>query len=147
MDQFSNTTYFQLMLSFARVFKPEITPEELDQENGIVELTAEPFLVRFVPHLHYKKETSYEPDAVIIELDLMRLYLDHRDLDHDHFLILHQFNGTSHRTTGIIAFISDDLMLTLSKTIPLAGVTEKKLTMEVGKVLQTAHELYEQWNR
>ena len=67
MDQFSTTAYFQLLLRFARVFKPDITPEELDQENGIVELTAEPFVVRFLPHLLYKTETSFEPDAVIVE--------------------------------------------------------------------------------
>ncbi|MBM3857726.1 MAG: hypothetical protein FJ390_07200 [Verrucomicrobia bacterium] len=146
MDQLSTTPYFQLLLNFARVFKPDITPEELDQENGIVELTAEPFVVRFLPHLHDKKETAYEPDAMIIELDLMRLHLEHHDTDHDRFLLLHQFNATSYRAIGIIAFISDDLMLSLSKTISLAALTEKELTIEVGELLQAAHKLYEEWN-
>lgn len=147
MDQFSTTTYFQLLLRFARVFKPDITPEELDQENGIVELTAEPFVVRFLPHLLFKTETSTEADAIIVELDLMRLYLEDHDLDHDRFLFLHQMNATSYRATGIIAFITDDLMLALSKTVPLAALTEQELAIEVGELLQAAHQLYEEWNQ
>ncbi|MCX6957436.1 MAG: hypothetical protein NT164_02730 [Verrucomicrobiae bacterium] len=146
MDQFSTTAYFQLLLRFARVFKPDITPEELDQENGIVELTAEPFVVRFLPHLLYKTETSFEPDAVIVEVDLMRLYLEHHDVDHDHFLVLHQFNATSYRATGIMVFITDDLILALSKTVPLGALTEKGLAIEVGELLQTAHKLHEEWH-
>ncbi len=147
MDQLSSTTYFQLLLRFAKVFKPDITSEELDQENGIIELTAEPFVMRFLPHLLYKTEASFEPDAIIIELDLVRLYLEHHDLDHDRFLAIHQFNATSYRTAGIMAFITEDLILALSKTVSLVALTEKGLTIEVGKLLRTGHQLYEQWDQ
>ena len=86
-----------------------------------------------------------EPDSIIIEADLMLLDLENREVNHDRFLILHQLNSVSLITTGIVAFITEEGMLSINKIIPLDGLDQEALANQIGHVIKAAEELYEGW--
>ncbi len=102
-------------------------------------------VLRLTPHA-LNPENRTEPDAVIVEVDLMLLDLDNREVNHDRFLILHQLNAVSRLTTGIIAFITQEGMLMVSKVVPLVALNGSNLSQEIARVMYAAESLYDGWN-
>ena len=107
-------------------------------------MATENLVLRISPHALV--ENTVEPDAAVIEVDLMLLDLDNREVNHDRFLILHQLNAVSRLTTGIIAFITQEGMLAVSKILPLAASNGKSFSEEVAQVMHAAESLYDGWN-
>lgn len=107
-------------------------------------MATENLVLRIAPHALV--ENTVEPDAAVIEVDLMLLDLDNREVNHDRFLILHQLNAVSRLTTGIIAFITQEGMLAVSKIVPLAASNGKIFSEEVAQVMHAAESLYDGWN-
>ena len=146
MNDLSATTYFKLVSNFLLTVDSSASSEALDKKNGIIEFTAGNLVVRFLPHALNTVETS-EPDALVLEVDLMLLDLENREVNHNRFLILHQLNAVSRLTTGIIAFISDQGMLSIGKIIPLVHLDERELTNEVAAIIKAGESLYDGWNQ
>lgn len=140
----SKTTYFTLLEAFLATVDSSITKEDFDKQEGVVEMSTETLVLRFLPRATAENET--EPDSVVVEVDLMLLDLDNREVNHDRFLILHQLNAVTRFTTGIIAFITEEGMLSVSKIIPLAGLDENFFSQEVAQLLHAGEALYEGWN-
>ena len=107
-------------------------------------MATENLVLRIAPHALV--ENTVEPDAAVIEVDLMLLDLDNREVNHDRFFILHQLNAVSRLTTGIIAFITQEGMLAVSKIVPLAASNGKIFSEEVAQVMHAAESLYDGWN-
>lgn len=145
MSSLSTTAYFNLVSRFIQAMDPTVSSDALDPEEGVVEFTAGNLVVRFFPH-NINKEETIEPDALVLEADVMLLDLENRELNHDRFLILHQLNALSQLTTGIIAFITEEGMLSIGKVLPLTSLDEEKLANEVGSVIESGNNLFEGWN-
>ncbi|MFZ4116723.1 MAG: CesT family type III secretion system chaperone [Chthoniobacterales bacterium] len=148
MNDLSTTAYFQLLTIFLKAIGQAEAIDTIDKEEGIIEWSVGNLLVRLVPHLiaEQKTEEIPEPDAIMIEADLMLLDLENREVNHDRFLILHQLNSVSLITTGIVAFITEEGMLSITKIIPLAGLDQEALANQLGKTIKAAEELYDGWN-
>lgn len=145
MNDLTNTAYFQLLTGLLKTIHQEEVIEVMSKEEGLVEWKVDEFIVRIFPHKLSEEEESLEPDALIIEVDLALLDLENRELNHDRFLILHQLNAVSRVRTGVVAFITQDGMLSINKIIPLAGLDEEKLLNQLGTVIQAAQDLYQGW--
>ena len=141
----SQTNYYKLLQEFLTTVGSSITKEDFDQQEGVVEMSTEQLILRIFPHALHEPATE-EPDAAVIEVDLMLLDLDNREVNHDRFLILHQLNAVSRLTTGIMAFITSEGMLSISKTVSLASLDGATLSQEIAHVLQSAESLYDGWN-
>lgn len=141
----SQTTYFTQLQGFLAAVGSSITKEAFNKQEGVVEMTTENLVLRMIPHA-LNAENRTEPDAIIIEVDLMLLNLDNREVNHDRFLILHQLNAVSRLTTGIIAFITQEGMLTVSKIVPLAALNGTNVSQEIARVMHAAESLYDGWN-
>lgn len=107
-------------------------------------MSTETLVLRIIPHA--LPEAEAEPSSAIIEVDLMLLDLNNREVNHDRFLILHQLNAVSRLTTGIIAFITQEGMLSVSKIVPLASLNGETFSREVAQLLHSAESLYHGWN-
>ena len=140
----SQTTYFTRIQEFLAAVDSSITKEDFNEQEGVVELETENLVLRIVPHALVENPT--EPDAAVVEVDLMLLDLDNRDVNHDQFLILHQLNAVSRITTGIIAFITEEGMLSVSKIVPLAASSGESFSEEIAQVMHAAESLYDGWN-
>ncbi len=140
----SRTTYFTLLQGFLETVGSSITAEDCNKRSGVVEMATQTLVLRLIPH--GLTENLTEPDAIIVEVDLMLLDLNKREMNHDRFLILHQLNAASRFTTGIMAFITEAGMLSVSKIIPIAGLDEKSFPPLVAEILHAAEALYEGWN-
>lgn len=140
-----HTAYFNKVQKFLAAVGFSITKEDFDQQEGVVEMATENLILRLVPHL-LNPENAIEPDAIIIEVDLMLLDLDNREINHDRFLILHQLNAASRLTTGIVACITKEGMLMISKIVPLASLNEANISEEILRVMHAAESLYDGWN-
>ena len=140
----SLTAYFTLVQEFLAAVGSSITKEDFNKQEGVVEMSTDNLVLRIIPHALAENVT--EPDAVIIEVDLMLLDLDNCEVNHDRFLILHQLNAVSRLTTGIIAFITQEGMLSISKIAPLAASNGKSFSQEVAQVMHAAESLYDGWN-
>lgn len=140
----TQTTYFREIQEFLAAIASSITKEDFNKQEGVVEMATENLVLRIAPHALV--ENTVEPDAAVIEVDLMLLDLDNREVNHDRFLILHQLNAVSRLTTGIIAFITQEGMLAVSKIVPLAASNGKIFSEEVAQVMHAAESLYDGWN-
>ena len=140
----TQTTYFREIQEFLTAIASSITNEDFNKQEGVVEMATENLVLRIAPHALV--ENTVEPDAAVIEVDLMLLDLDNREVNHDRFLILHQLNAVSRLTTGIIAFITQEGMLAVSKIVPLAASNGKIFSEEVAQVMHAAESLYDGWN-
>lgn len=140
----SQTAYFTQVQEFLTAVGSSITKEDFNKQEGVVEMTTENLVLRMIPHA--LAENITEPDAAIIEVDLMLLDLDNREVNHDRFLILHQLNAVSRLTTGITSFITQEGMLSVSKIVPLAASSGKSFSQEVAQVMHAAESLYDGWN-
>ena len=148
MNNLSTTAYFQLLTTFLKAIGQAEAIDSINKEEGIVEWEVGNLLVRLIPHRVGEEETAelvLEPDAIIIEADLMLLDLENRKLNHDRFLILHQLNAVSRLTTGIVAFITEEGMLSMNKIVPLEKLDQEELANQIAKVIKAAVELYEGW--
>ncbi|MFZ4115581.1 MAG: hypothetical protein ACOYK6_02515 [Chthoniobacterales bacterium] len=149
MNNLSTTAYFQLLTAFLKAIGQSEAIDSINKEEGIVEWEVGNLLVRLIPHRLSEEENTgglLEPDAIIIEADLMLLDLENRQVNHDRFLILHQLNAVSRLTTGIVAFITDAGMLSINKIIPLEKLDQEGLANQMAKVIKAAEELYAGWN-
>ncbi len=140
----TQTTYFREIQEFLTAIASSITNEDFNKQEGVVEMATENLVLRIAPHALV--ENTVEPDAAVIEVDLMLLDLDNREVNHDRFFILHQLNAVSRLTTGIIAFITQEGMLAVSKIVPLAASNGKIFSEEVAQVMHAAESLYDGWN-
>ncbi|MBM3856839.1 MAG: hypothetical protein FJ390_02610 [Verrucomicrobia bacterium] len=140
----SQTNYFTLVQAFLETAHSSITKEDFEKQEGVVEMSTETLVLRIIPHALVENEV--EPGAAVIEVDLMLLDLDNREVNHDRFLILHQLNAVSRFTTGIIAFITQEGMLSVSKIVSLASLNGETFSQEVAQVLHAAESLYDGWN-
>jgi hypothetical protein len=149
MNNLSTTAYFQLLTAFLKAIGQGDAINSIHQEEGIVEWEVGNLLVRLIPH-HLSEEEIFrgtlEPNAIIIEADLMLLDLENRQVNHDRFLILHQLNAVSHLTTGIVAFITEAGMLSIRKILSLEKLDQEGLANQMAKVIKAAEELYAGWN-
>ncbi len=141
----TQTTYFKQLQEFLTAVGSSITKEDFNKQEGVVEMATENLVLRMIPHA-LNAESGTEPDAAIIEVDLMLLDLDNSEVNHDRFLILHQLNAVSRLTTGIIAFITQEGMLAISKIVPLAAPNGKSFSQEIAQVMHAAESLYDGWN-
>lgn len=140
----ANTNYSHLVQAFLATVKTSITEEDFEKQEGVVEMSTETLVLRIMPHSLVDNEV--EPSAAVIEVDLMLLDLENREINHDRFLILHQLNAVSRFTTGIIAFITEEGMLSIGKIVPLALLNGESFSQEVAQVLHAAESLYDGWN-
>lgn len=140
----AETTYFKILNEFLTSINSVLSKEDFEKQEGIVEMSTETLVLRLLPHAFL--ENAAEPDSVVVEVDLMLLDLDNREVNHDRFLILHQLNAASRFTTGIIAFITEEGMLSVSKIISLASLNGKSFSQEVAQALHAAQALYDGWN-
>lgn len=140
----SQTNYATLVQAFLETVHSSITKEDFEKQEGVVEMSTETLVLRVIPHSLVENEV--EPGAAIIEVDLMLLDLDNRRVNHDRFLILHQLNAASRLTTGIISFITQEGMLSVSKIVPLGALNGETFSQEVVQVLHAAESLYDGWN-
>ena len=145
MNALSSTSYFHLVSKFLEALSPAVSSDAFDEEEGLLEFTAGNLIVRMFPHV-INEENPTEPNALVLEADLMLLDLDNRDVNHDRFLILHQLNALSRLSTGIVAFITEEGMLSIGKVLNLASLDEEKLANEVAAVMEAGNNLYEGWN-
>lgn len=137
--------YLQLISDLFQKMKLPLPPSLEKEGHGLIEFTADNLVVRTYPHA--AGSANNEVTTIIIEADLMLLDLENREVNHDRFLILHQLNTISRLTTGIIAFISEEGMLSVSKSLPLTiDLTAEKLAEELGVVIHAAEQLYDGWN-
>ena len=139
----SQTTYFTLVQEFLAVTGSSITKEDFEKQEGEIEMSTETLVLRIIPHALTENEA--EPSEAVVEVDLMLLDLDNREVNHDRFLILHQLNAVSRLTTGIVAFITQEGMLSVGKIISLAALDGKSFSQEVMRVLQAVGSLYDGW--
>jgi len=149
MNDLTTTSYFALLSTFLKAIGQVEALDAINKEEGILEWEVGNLIVRLMPHRLYeenKGEEFSDPDAMIIEVDLMLLDLENRHVNHDRFLILHQLNAASRMTTGIVAFISDEGMLFINKIMPLQTLELDQLSQHFGKVIKAAEELYQGWN-
>ena len=146
MNDLSTTAYFQLLTAFLKAIGQAEAVEAINKEEGIVEWTVGNLIIRLLPHHSKKREELGEPDSVIVEADLMLLDLENQKLNHGRFLILHQLNAVSRITNGIVAFITEEGMLSINKIVPLQGMDQDELASEIAVVIQAAEELYQGWN-
>lgn len=147
MSNLTNTSYYKLLTAFLEAIKQPEAIQEMDPEEGIVEWNVGNLILRLLPHLLSEKEEELlEPDAIIIEADLMLLDLQNRDVNHDRFLVLHRLNTVSRVTTGIVAFITEEGILAINKILPLQDLDEEELSNQLAKVLEAGENLYKGWN-
>ncbi len=148
MSDLTNTYYYKLLAAFLTAIKQPEAIQEIDPEEGVVEWNVGNLILRLLPHaVNEKEETPLEPDAIIVEADVMLLDLQNRDTNHDRFLILHQLNAISRVTTGIVAFITEEGILAINKIVPLQGLDEENLSNQLAKVLEAGENLYQGWNQ
>lgn len=140
----SSTHYFSLLEAFLKIVNSSITKEEFNEQEGMVEMATEKLVLRILPHAF--SEGSLEPTNAVLEVDLMMLDLSNREVNNDRFLLLHQLNAVSRFTTGILAFITQEGMLSISKTVLLSSVDPKSFSIEVAQILEAAQSLYAGWN-
>lgn len=86
-------------------------------------------------------------DAVVIDVEILQL----RDLateasNLERLLLLHQLNSVTRFTHGATAFLSVDQMLTLSRSIPLAGLSGQGLADVLSQMLDAATGLRQSWD-
>ena len=141
----STTSYKQIITDFFRIIELAQPANTSNEEDTPIEFTAGNLVVRIFPHAIDAGE-SMESNAIVVEADLMLLDLENRDVNHDRFLILHQLNEVSRLTTGIIAFITEEGMLSISKIISVAYLTGEILSQEVAVLMEAAEQLYDGWN-
>ena len=154
MNNLTTTAYFALLSSFLKAIGQSEAIDSMNTEEGVVEWEVGNLIVRLIPYrlgeeaISENRSVSFnEPEACIIEADLMLLDLENRKVNHDRFLILHQLNAVSRLTTGIVAFISDSGMLFINKIVPLENLHEDQLARHLAQVIQAAEDLYEGWNQ
>ncbi len=140
----AETAYFKILNEFLTSIHVPVSKEDFEKQEGIIELSTETLVLRITPHVLAEHET--EPSSIILDVDLMLLDLDNREVNHDRFLILHQLNAVSRFTTGIIAFITEEGMLSVSKIIPLSDLNRESFSQEVAQILHAAESLYDGWN-
>jgi len=149
MTTVASTNYFNLVSKIPTSAQPPLVEYSLGKENGILEFTAGSLIVRLTP-CWKNSDMRGEPDSIILDAELMKLDLTNREVNHDRFLILHQLNSVSRYATGMIAFISEQGMLSLGKMIPMislgGGENVKLLQQEITTMIIAANDLYDQWN-
>ncbi|MBX9578200.1 MAG: hypothetical protein K2W97_06970 [Chthoniobacterales bacterium] len=149
MKELDSTNYFHLVSKIPAGMQPPLAEFSLGKENGILEFTAGNLIVRLTPCWKNSKMEG-EPDSIILDAELMKLDLNNREVNHDRFLILHQFNSVSRYATGMISFITEQGMLSLGKMISMPSLSEKEnvklLLEEIATMVAAANDLYDQWN-
>ncbi|MBX9742516.1 MAG: hypothetical protein K2W99_03130 [Chthoniobacterales bacterium] len=145
MNDLTNSSYFKLLTDLLKTINQEEVIEVINKEEGLVEWKVNELMLRLFPH-QLSEEEIPEPDALIVEADLLLLDLENRELNHDRFLILHQLNAVSRVRTGIVASITQEGMISINKIIPLANLTQEELLKQLGRVIQAAQDLYQGWN-
>jgi hypothetical protein len=145
MSDLSTTSYFHLLSALLQAIGQDEAVNTIDREEGMVEWTVDNLIVRLFPHALGEKEIE-EPNAIVIEADLMLLDLENRKINHDRFLTLHQLNAVSRLTTGIVAFITEEGMLCINKILMLEALTHEELANQIATVIDSAEKLYEGWN-
>jgi hypothetical protein len=149
MQDLASTNYFKLVSKIPTSIQPPLAEFSLEKESGILEFTAGNLIVRLTP-CWKNPDMEGEPDSIILDAELMRLDLNNREVNHDRFLLLHQLNSVSRYATGMIAFITEEGMLSLGKIIPMPSLSEeeniKLLMKEISTMVAAADDLYEHWN-
>jgi hypothetical protein len=150
MKALASSNYFNLVSKIPAAMQPPLAEFLLGKENGILEFTAGNLIVRLTP-CWKNSEMEGEPNSIILDAELMKLDLNNREVNHDRFLILHQLNSVSRYASGMIAFITEQGMLSLGKIIPTPSLQEaeniKLLLEEIETMIEAANDLYDQWNK
>lgn len=86
-------------------------------------------------------------EAVVIDVEILQL----RDLSSEpsnleRLVLLHQLNSVTRFTHGATAFFSVDQMLTLSRSLPLAGLGGQDLADVLSQMLDAATGLRQSWD-
>ena len=86
-------------------------------------------------------------EAVVMDVEILQL----RDVttepaNLDRLMLLHQLNSVTRFTHGATAFLSVDQMLTLSRSVPLAGLSGQGLADVLSQMLDAATGLRQSWD-
>lgn len=86
-------------------------------------------------------------DAAVIDVEILQL----RDpttepANLERLMLLHQLNSVTRFTHGATAFLSVDQMLTLSRSVPLAGLSGQGLADVLSQLLDAAAGLRQSWD-
>lgn len=145
MRDLSNTAYFKLLSALLTGLGQEEDLKSIDKEEGLIEWEAGSLVVRLFPHTF--EEEANEPSAIVLETDLMLLDVENKKANYNRFLILHQLNSVSRLTTGMIGFISESNMLSISKIVALASLDAESLANEIGQIIKASEDLSASWNQ